>query len=205
MNRKASLIILLIFVFSFGLVFSQSVVAQDPTEIEYVDYRFNCLDEACRGVDSEGVPKYQTDYNCVQKRIFEPGVDCCELKCTGESGEGKVEELEVLFEIFGRQYGISGADKIPFLINMAISSVLAAISIYAVLYGFYIGAFVRARTTDEAEIEKANKTLVYLIAGFVLAWSFVFIIQIIASLLGWGSLTDLTVIDDTGGTVITIN
>lgn len=147
---------------------------------------------------------YQPDFNCQKEKIFNPGSDCCINICPGDTGVEDPQELQNLATIFNNKIGIKSGEQIPTLINLAITTMLGLASVYAIVMGVYIAGFVRARSTDEAEIEKANKTLGTLIAGFILAWSFIFIIQIVANFLGLGSLSNLQLIDDSNSDVITI-
>ncbi len=157
-------------------------------------------------IPSECPNDYEPDFNCINKKLFDPSYGCCENKCKGSPSPTQIpSELSPLITIFGQTFAIKNGQQIPTLINLAISTVLGVISVYAVLNGIYLTGFKRANTTDQAEIEKINKNLTTMILGFILAWSFIIIIQLVSSLLGLGSLSNLTVIGGgDGGSTITI-
>lgn len=176
---------------SFSLLLTSSAFAQDCGASPYF------VPEACPTT-------YQPDFNCQTEKILNPGTQCCPNICPGDSGVGQPEELEVVTSIFNNKIGVKSGEQIPTLINLVVTTLLGIVSVYATVMGIYIAGFVRARSTDDAEIAKANKTLGTLIAGFLLAWSFIFIIQVVANFLGLGSLSNLELIDETNADVITI-
>ncbi|MFS8130710.1 MAG: hypothetical protein ACMG57_01895 [Candidatus Dojkabacteria bacterium] len=144
---------------------------------------------------------YVPDFQCSNARILHPGTDCCTNKCK-DNDPGTPTPAEVIkFNIFGTQFEITPA-KVPNLINIAISSFLGLVSAYALIRGMYVGAVLRTRATSSEDIAKVNKEIVNMIIGFVLAWSFIFIIQFIGSILGF-SVSDLNFTST--GSVITIN
>jgi len=158
---------------------------------------------------AEACPEtYVPDFNCIQKKFVDPAFNCTENKCPGDAGvtDAEVTEFEPLLEFFGTELYIESEDEFPVLINLAITTVLGIASVYAIVRGIFVGAVLRAQTTNEEEIVKYNKEFTTLILGFILAWSFILIMQIVASLLGLGSLQDLTLISDdgTGGSTIVI-
>ncbi|MEO6728958.1 MAG: hypothetical protein ABIM99_03485 [Candidatus Dojkabacteria bacterium] len=159
---------------------------------------------SCSNKDDSGC--YVPDFDCSNAKLLDPTVSCCKNKC---NNEGPIVVLpppiiETLrsFNIFGTKFTIS-TTKIPNLINAAISTFLGLVSAYALVRGMYIGAVLRTRATTSEDIVKVNKEIINLIIGFVLAWSFIFIIQFIASVIGIGDLNSLNVTNT--GAEITIN
>lgn len=159
-----------------------------------------CADVYRRCEDS-----YIPDFNCTNRRIFDPKVTCCENKCPEDAISAEASEFSTLISFFGNSLTIKSTQQIPTLINLAITTILGFFSIYALGYGMYVAGFVRARTTNEEEIVKANKTLITLILGFVLAWGFIIIMQFVANLVGVGSLANLQLIQEQpSGSVVVI-
>ncbi len=152
-----------------------------------------------------GCPEdYVPDFDCVSKQLLNPADGCCENKCRGEAGQDQPTEFKPLFTFFDTDVRVETGQQIPTLINLVITTFLGLISVYAAVYGIYIAGFVRAKTTDAAEIERVNKILRNLILGFILAWSFIIIIQLVANTLGLGSLNSLELVEEGGSDVITI-
>lgn len=184
---KVSLIFLLSFMFLS--VFKYETNAQ-----------LSCLPSSCQ---QPGL--FEVDFACVNKKLLDPGASCCEEKCLDTNDSFVVpSEYDPLFSFFGYTFAITSGQQLPTLINLAITTFLGFVSVYAIIMGIYQGAILRAGTDDPEEIAKISKTFITLILGFFLAWGFIVIIQIVASLLGLGSLQNLTLIGDTGGTTITI-
>lgn len=146
------------------------------------------------------------DFNCTNRRIFDPIVKCCENKCPGATTQtDQAVEFSTLISFFGNSLTIKSAQQIPTLINLAITTVLGLFSVYAIGYGMFVAGFVRAKTTNEEEIVKANKTLITLILGFVLAWGFIIIMQFVANIVGVGSLSNMQFLQENpDGSVVVI-
>lgn len=148
---------------------------------------------------------YIPDFNCTNRRIFDPKVTCCENKCPEDAISPEASEFSTLISFFGNSLTIKSTQQIPTLINLAITTILGFFSIYALGYGMYVAGVVRAKTTNEEEIVKANKTLITLILGFILAWGFIIIMQFVANLVGVGSLANLQLIQEQpSGSVVVI-
>jgi hypothetical protein len=197
---KLFLVLLLVILFLFSLFqLEQNIKIEANSPI--------CIPPSCP-------TDYEPDFNCIQKQILDPTAKnpssaqfCCENKCKDIGGlptEDRARQLDPLFTFFGQTLYVSVAERIPTLINLAITTALGLMSVYTVVYGTYVAGYKRTQTTDPGEIEKISKTLKNLVLGFVLAWSFIFIIQLVASLLGLGSLSNLTLVGDGGGSTITI-
>lgn len=158
--------------------------------------------------------EFEPDFSCINRKILDPTFDCCENKCVGAADSVELpEEYTKVISVFGSTIVIDTSDPIgviSVLVNLAITTVLGFISLYALIRGIYEGGIKRAKSIDAGEIEASNKTVQTLILGFVLAWSFIFIIQFVASIIGLGSLSDLQVLqgdlsEDSGGDQIIIN
>ncbi len=190
MKKYLTKLILLSAIMSF-ISFSGFVIFSTPVQAQTESI---CIPSACPN-------DYEPDFNCINERLFNPDSTCCQNKCKGSAGAPNVTtpEIQPLIRFFGRTLAIREASQLPVIINLAITTFLGFVSVYAVVYGIYVAGFIRARTTNEEEIQKANKTLIYLFAGFILAWSFIIIIQLIANVLGLGSLNNLVVVDSGGG------
>lgn len=190
-------IVLILFILLNLVIFLGSVqINAQPTSSD-----ITCLPSACQ------VPGgFEPDFACQTERILNPGSNCCINKCTVDASVIDLPpETTVLFEFFGNSLIITDGSRIPALINLLISTFLGFISLYAVIYGIYLGAYARPNATDEESIAQINKSLQSVIIGFALAWSFIFIIQFVASLLGLGDLSTLDLVGNSGSsTTITI-
>jgi hypothetical protein len=150
---------------------------------------------------------YAPDNACNAARIVNPEISCCrnycpefpsskynaETECAG--GNDPSCEADRVFNslnIFGTKVQYT-PEKIPSLIQLAISAALAVVSFYALFRGMFLYAIRRPNTTDAAEIAKINKEFGNIIIGFVLAWSVIFIVEFVMRLLGLPSLTQINV------------
>lgn len=144
---------------------------------------------------------YVPDFQCSNSKFIDPQTICCNNKCNGTtSPDTGSTDIIRSFNIFGTKFSFYPS-SVPSLINAAITTFLGFVSIYALVRGMYIGAVLRTRATSSEDIAKVNKEIINLIIGFVLAWSFIFIIQFISSVLGIGNLNDLNV-SNTGTEIV---
>jgi len=74
-----------------------------------------------------------------------------------------------------------------------IQTILGLISLYTLFRGVYLAGFKRTADNNTGDIEKINKEFTNLVIGFVISWSFIFILQLVGGALGLGSLTTLQV------------
>lgn len=149
---------------------------------------------------------YEPDFNCINARFVNPGLECCPNKCVGDTSPVPEEDVYQTFNIFGTSINLDFSDPqtIPTIVNIAISTVLGIISLYVLFRGIYIAAFVRTSTNDPSKIAAVNKELVNLFIGFGLAWGAIFLVQLVANVIGLGSLNNLQVTGTEGAYVITI-
>lgn len=137
---------------------------------------------------------YEPDFTCINRKILNPADPCKENKCKGSDGE----KVDPILEKYN-EYGILGVkvrvteDSIPSLINLAISTFLGIIALYALFRGIYVAGVKRTQATTDEDLANVNKELTAIVIGFVVAFSFIFIIQVIFNLLGLGGVTDLNV------------
>ncbi len=157
------------------------------------------------GIPEQCQDSYELDNKCNIAKIIDPTVDCCINKCKGDPSTAYnpqcpsgttgpdcnvVNTLNSL-NIFGTRIQYS-PDKIPSLIQLAISAALAVVSFYALFRGMYLYAIKRPNTIDAAEIGKINKEFGNIIVGFVLAWSVIFIVEFVMRFLGLPTLTQIS-------------
>lgn len=156
-----------------------------------------------------GVNEFTFDAACEFRRITNKEETCCVAICKSDAASGNLTEdsaaYQSLISFFGRTLAIRSEDQIPALINLGISSFLGVISAYAMIRGVYVGGVVRAQSTDPEKIAEANKELGVMIVAVVIAFSFIIIIQILANLLGLGSLNNLVVYEDPSNPGTTTN
>lgn len=152
-----------------------------------------------RDPNSPNTNYYVPDFECINRKLLDPTYACCRNKCSNTIGNIDISNqppvFQELFSFFGRTIAITSGNQLVAIFNVAITSILAIFTVVAIVFGVYVGAFVRARTIDSEEIANANRTLVNIIIGFTLAWSFMFIIQIILGFLGLGNLSNLVFFD----------
>jgi len=172
-----------------------------------------CLPQGC-----EEPGFYEPDYACIlAKTLNTPGssgrVDCCENKC--KDGTNIVDDPTQLsseftnFGVFNVNVKVS-YEKLPTLINLGFSTILAGLAIYALIRGIYIYAIKLANTTKAEDIAAVTKEATAIVIGFILAVTFLFITQVVFSILGLPPLNDLDLTIDpnntpTTGPGITIN
>ncbi len=148
---------------------------------------------------------FVTDFACVQNKIVNPEDSCCVDICPG-GNSSTLDPAYEQFNIFVTKININSEHKVAALINVTITTVLGAISLYTLFRGFYIAAYKRANTTDSAEIEKITTELKNLVIGFVICWTFIFVMQFVMTLLGIGNLNQLVILGDPNpSNVIIIN
>lgn len=143
---------------------------------------------------------YTPNFNCINRKLIDPSYSCCRNICKDQAGAIPIEEqpgvYQQLFSFFGRTIAISSGNQLVAIFNIGITTVLGMFTVFALVFGVYTAAIVRAKTTDEEEIANSNKTLINIIIGFTLAWSFLFIIQIVMGFLGMGNLSNLVFLDN---------
>lgn len=193
--KKILLITFIFFALQLNLVSAQTQGGNQGSSGSSNSNSPICIPSSCAG---EG--QYEPDFACINQQLLDPTNNCCENKCKNiSSGNDNPDSFTKLIDVFGSSIVIETDDPIgviAVLVNLAITTVLGFISLYAIVRGIYEGGIKRARSIDSGEIEETTKTVQTLILGFVLAWSFIFIIQFITSILGLGSLSDLTVLQD---------
>lgn len=166
------------------------------------------------GIPVECEGSFAPDNSCITARIINPEIDCCRNYCpenpstrynaatdcaSGNSAACDASSVFTSLNIFGSKVQYA-PDKIPSLIQLAISGALAAVSFYALFRGMFLYAIRRPNTTDAADIAKINKEFGNIIIGFVIAWSVIFIVEFVMRILGLPSLAQINVetLDDPG-------
>jgi len=136
--------------------------------------------------------QYEPDFACINAKILNPNTDCCRNKCVGDSNsvQDPIIPKYQEFGILGIKVKIDES-KIPSLINIALSTFLGIIAIYALFRGIYVAGVKRTQATDEATIENVSKELTAIVIAFIIAFSSIFIVQLVFNVLGLGSLNDL--------------
>lgn len=156
------------------------------------------------GIPAVCQDNYEPDTGCSIAKILNPEVNCCVNSCKGipddynpcpNGGSGadcEVRNTLSTLNIFGTKIQYT-PEKVPALIQLAISAALAVVSFYALFRGMFLYAIKRPNTTDAAEVAKINKEFGNIIIGFVLAWSVIFIVEFVMRLLGLPSLSQINV------------
>lgn len=151
---------------------------------------------------------YVPDLQCINTRLFNPGILCCPNKCNNAPSnvcDTVYQTYFSQFDIFGTTFKIN-PNNLPTIINLFITTILGLISIYALLRGIYVAGIKRTQAISPEDIANLNKELTNLVIGFIIAWGFIIIIQIVANILGVGSLSNIDINGGkSGGLVVTIN
>lgn len=151
---------------------------------------------------------YTADLNCAASKFTNPGNNCCPNMCV-DSGGNPTTTPEVLpeeynqFEVFGTTIRVN-PNNFGTLVNLAFTTFLGLVSIYVILRGIYVAGVKRPNATTDEEIANISKELTNLVIGFVICWSFIIVIQLVANFLGIGRLTDMDFSGGDGSLVITI-
>jgi hypothetical protein len=189
-----------IFLVLFALFFTAGVFIGAPST---VTANIACPD----GYPPQCPDDYVPDFSCILAKTVNPGgsgrVICCENKCRNDAdtSSGQVDDILASY----REINFFNTDillnekKIPNLINLAFSTVVGLAGLYALIRGIYVAGFKRPNAITSDELQKVNKELTNLLIGFVLTFSFIFIIQLVISILNIdASLTDFNINFDPG-------
>jgi uncharacterized membrane protein len=82
------------------------------------------------------------------------------------------------------------------MVNLAVTTILFVIALYAMFRGLYVAGFVRPNTTDEKKIEEIGKELTNLVIGLAISFTFIIVLQIAANILGYGDVTKIKLTPD---------
>lgn len=148
-----------------------------------------------QGIPEDCPKDFEPDHLCNIQKIKDPNTQCCPNKCIDADTSidpDEKEELQRLGNIFGTEVRYT-PEKVPSLIQLGISAVLAVVSFYALFRGMFLYAIKRPNTIDSAEIAKINKEFGNIIIGFVLAWSVIFIVEFVMRILGLPSLSQIDI------------
>lgn len=164
------------------------------------------------GCESPYVPGqragYTADLNCQLEKLVNPGSDCCPNICVDRSGNPSVSvdnpDLFWDLEVFGTLIRIN-PENTPVLVNILFTTALGIVSLYVIIRGIYVTGVKRPMAITPEEIAEINKELTNLVIGAIICWGFIILIQVVANLLGVGSLGSLDFSGGSSGSVITIN
>lgn len=170
-------------------------------------------------IPSECKDDFIIDAKCQSLKILSPQSElaqkCCIHICKGDTSTAEdpkntlnQEDLAFL-NVFGVKLGLDFSAEnrtktISTLINLVITTILGIFSFYALFRGVYLAAVKRPVLTKPEDISKLNKEFTSLLIGFVIAWGVIFIVQLVFSILGLGSLTNFSFENAQNGVVITI-
>lgn len=200
------LVFLIIFLIGISIIANSNIKAASP------------------GCDDNNIPlncpndgEYEPNYACIIARTFSTPdregnrVDCCINKCKnsqGTSSEALPQEFRE-FTFFNVKVKIS-YEKIPTLINLGFSTFIGILAIYAAIRGVYIYAIKMGNATKDEDIAAVSKEARAILIGFILAVTFLFLTQLVFSILGLPALNELDLSVDpsssaqTDGTTIVI-
>jgi len=149
------------------------------------------------------------DSNCQARRILNPNPkeECCILVCKSAN----ILPTETLsrfssFNLFGTTYRIDLTNRanIEMLINLAIITIISIAGLYALFRGAYLAGFVLPSSEKDEDFSKISKELRNLVFGFLLAVGSIVIVQLVFTVLGLGSLTDIQLFEEQNGLKIVV-
>jgi len=149
------------------------------------------------------------DSNCQARRILDPkpDEDCCILICRNTSSlDSETLSTFTNLNLFGTTYRIdlTNRSNIEMLINLAIITIISIAGLYALFRGAYLAGFVLPSSEKDEDFSKISKELRNLVFGFFLAVGSIVIVQLIFTVLGLGSLTDIQLFEDQNGLKIVV-
>ncbi|GIW58879.1 MAG: hypothetical protein KatS3mg086_164 [Candidatus Dojkabacteria bacterium] len=194
--------LILIFYIIVFFMFPVNVLAQGSSG----DYsRIGSVPENCP-------EDFVVDFSCQRAKLVDSTVDCFENKCPDapsyEEQQNGSEENSLLnsLDVFGARFNIDSGQEIAAVINILISTFLGIVSLYALIRGVYVAGFKIAGNTEQEKLTEARNEIVQLVLAFVIAWSAIFVLQFVFSLLGLGSINNYILFgDNQQGTQIVIN
>lgn len=146
-----------------------------------------CTDYSCTGCENPKV-----DLVCQQRRLIDPGDESCTLMyCADDGGKPTTETPDALnLNFFGVTIRLNSDQALASLLYLIFSFILAIVLIATVVIGI-IAAVNRARAEKDEDISKAQKTMTNAIIGFVIFGVSLVIVQIVATVIGVGSIFDM--------------
>ncbi|BCX13774.1 MAG: hypothetical protein KatS3mg085_306 [Candidatus Dojkabacteria bacterium] len=202
---KALLFVLNIF-FLISIIFGSVVYAQGYPGPNTNDPNYSRIGSAPENCSDN----YVVDFSCQRAKILDPSVFCYENKCPDvpsyQDAQQGSDDTWLSLDAFGARLNIDSGKEIAALINISISTFLGIISIYALVRGVYVAGFKIAGNTEQEKLTEARNEIVQLVLAFVIAWSAIFVLQFVFSLLGLGSINNYILFgDNQQGTQIVIN
>lgn len=150
-------------------------------------------DTACTETCGDGKAA-QVNFTCQRARLFEPDSSfarTCELCYCGGSVPGTDPTGEILnLNIFGITLKLNSAFALSQVIYLGFTFFFGVIALAAVGLGIY-GAVKRAQAEGEDDIATAQKIITNAIIGLVMVVVSILIAQLLAALLGVGTLNEI--------------
>jgi hypothetical protein len=167
-------------------------------------------------VPSNCPQEYEVDFSCQKAKILSPSVSCFLHKCPDapsyaelqkdDSRSGQGSEDKFSLDAFGARFSVDSGKEIAAIVNISISTFLGVVSLYSLVRAFYVAGVKIAGTVDSEKLEEAKRELIQLVLAFVIAWSAIFILQIVFTVLGLGNINDYVFFgEDSSSTQIVIN
>lgn len=134
------------------------------------------------------------DLDCQRRRVLNPDASCTLLYCSGDNVPGAGPEFTDAFEFnifnfFNVKIRVNSAQTVASLLYIGAMGFLGFCAIAAVGLGVY-GAYRRSSPKDE-DIAASAKILTNVLVGLILIVMSLVFSQLVASLLGLGSLTQM--------------
>jgi len=145
-----------------------------------------CSDYSCEGCENPKV-----DLVCQQRRLIDPDDPCTLMYCADDGGKPTTETPDALnLNFFGVTIRLNSDQALASVLYLIFSFILAIALIATVFLGV-MAAVNRARAEKDEDISKAQKTMTNAITGFILFGVSLVIVQIVATVIGVGSIFDM--------------
>jgi len=150
-------------------------------------YAQTCSDYSCTDCENPKV-----DLVCQQRRLIDPSDTSCTLMYCADGGNKPTTETPDVLNLnfFGVTIRLNSDQALASVLYLIFSFILAIALIATVFLGV-LAAVNRARAEKDEDIAKAQKTMTNAITGFVLFGVSLVIVQIVATVIGVGSIFDM--------------
>lgn len=200
-------------IYIFGLFFALCIISSIVNLVSARSAPSECQINPYK--EPSGCSDFIIDSDCQARRILNPSPDetCCILNCrsiiTSDSVVISTPTLDQFtsLNLFGTRFNIdlNNRKNVEMLINLGIITIISVIAIYALFRGAYLAGFVLPSIDKEDDASRVSRELRNLVFGFVLAVGSIVIVQLVFTVLGLGSLQDLSLFEDSNGFTIIVN
>lgn len=140
----------------------------------------------------QGCSDVQIDFKCQRDKLVDPDSPCCVQYCGNVNPNKNNREAEKIdWTLFNVRFSLDSDKAVAQVLFIVFNLFLAVVAMYAVFVGVY-ASVQRAQADSEEKVAATIKQMRNAIIGLVLIGLSLLIAQLIASLLGLGSVAELT-------------